>query len=182
MSVVLLILALLLFAGAIVLLFVREVLAPAASFLGLTAVYFSGLLPLSPNMVITWLALTVIVMGVSYMQPAALMAQRRGVGYMLGGALAGMAVGVMAVSQSVSHEVSHAVLTVPLTVWYASLVAGALIGIFLSFLLYTRSPGGRDVGMSSGRFFTYVAAKGFPLAIAMIQPGLVLMLWLLTRG
>lgn len=165
----LMILALLLFAGALILLFVREVLAPAASLLGLTAVYFSRMLPLSPNMLITWLALTVIVMGVSFMQPAALMAQKRGVGYMLGGALAGMAVGLIAVSQAVS-----------LTVWYASMIVGVLAGIFFGFFLYTRTPDGRDVGLSSGHFFTYLAAKGFPLAIAVIQPGLVLMLMLVT--
>lgn len=165
----LMILALLLFAGALILLFVREVLAPAASLLGLTAVYFSRMLPLSPNMLITWLALTVIVMGVSFMQPAALMAQKRGVGYMLGGALAGMAVGLIAVSQAVS-----------LTVWYASMIVGVLAGIFFGFFLYTRTPDGRDVGLSSGHFFTYLAAKGFPLAITVIQPGLVLMLMLVT--
>lgn len=169
MPMTLMILALLLFAGALILLFVREVLAPAASLLGLTAVYFSRMLPLSPNMLITWLALTVIVMGVSFMQPAALMAQKRGVGYMLGGALAGMAVGLIAVSQAVS-----------LTVWYASMIVGVLAGIFFGFFLYTRTPDGRDVGLSSGHFFTYLAAKGFPLAITVIQPGLVLMLMLVT--
>lgn len=173
MPMTLMILALLLFAGALILLFVREVLAPAASLLGLTAVYFSRMLPLSPNMLITWLALTVIVMGVSFMQPAALMAQKRGVGYMLGGALAGMAVGLIAVSQAVSQAVS-------LTVWYASMIVGVLAGIFFGFFLYTRTPDGRDVGLSSGHFFTYLAAKGFPLAITVIQPGLVLMLMLVT--
>lgn len=165
----LMILALLLFAGAAILLFEREVLAPAASLLGLAAVYFSRMLPLTPNMLITWLALTVIVMGVSLMQPAALMAQKRGVGYMLGGALAGMAVGLIAVSQAVS-----------LTLWYASMIVGVLAGIFFGFFLYTRTPEGRDVSLSSGHFFTYLAAKGFPLAIAVIQPGLVLMLMLVT--
>lgn len=162
------ILGLVCFIGAIWLLFTREVLAPAASLLGLVAIYFSHLLPLMPNMVITWLALTVIVMGVSFMQPPALMAQNRGMGYMLGGAVAGMAVGLVAIASVYS-----------LTLQYACMILGVMAGIFFAFLLFSRTPGGRDVSLASGHFFTYLTAKGFPLAITIIQPGIVLMLKLI---
>jgi len=169
MSVFLIILAIICFAGALVLLFRREVIAPAASLAGLTAVYFSDVLPLAGNMLITWVALTVIVIGVSVMQPVALMQQRRGVGYMLGGALTGMAVGLMAVSSSYS-----------LTLQYACMIIGVLAGIFFGFFMFTRTPRGRDVSLASGYFFTYLSAKGFPVALTVIQPGVALMLRLAT--
>ncbi len=170
MSLTLLILGIICFAGALWLLFALEVLAPAASLLGLVAVYFSHMLPLAPNMVVTWLALTVIVMGVSYLQPRAIMAQNRGMGYMLGGAIAGMAIGLISVSTSGS-----------LTAQYACMIVGVLAGIFFGFFLFSRTPQGQAVSLSSGNFFNYLAAKGFPLALTVIQPGIALMLSLLLK-
>ena len=151
-SLILMTIGIICFAAALWLVFSREVLAPAASLLGLTAVYFSHMLPLAPNMVITWLAITVIVMGVCFMQPAAVMSQRRGVGYMLGGALTGMFIGLIAVQTADS-----------LTAQYAAMIVGVLAGTFFGFFLFTRTPQGKAVNMASGHFFNYLAAKGFPL-------------------
>lgn len=170
MSVALMIIGIICFAGALWLLFSREVLAPATSLLGLVSVYFSYRLPLAPNMVITWVALTVIVMGVSFMQPAAVMAQKRGMGYMTIGAIAGMAVGLISVSATTS-----------LTAQYACMIVGVLAGIFFGFMLFSRTPDAAAVRFPSSRFFSYLAAKGFPLAITIIQPGIVIMLSMLPQ-
>lgn len=167
MNVILLILGIICFCAAGWLLFKREILAPAASLAGLACVYFTHVVPLASNMVLTWLALTVIVMGVSAMQNPALMQQTRGMGYMTAGAVVGMFVGLVAVSATTS-----------LTAQYAAMIVGILSGIFFGFFLFTRTPDGKDVSLSSGHFFSYLAAKGFPLALTVIQPGVVIMLWL----
>ena len=168
-QIILLIVGILLFLTGLWALFKNEVLAPLGGYAGLVALYFSHALPLASNMVITWLALTVIVVGISKMQPAAVMAQTRGVGYMLVGAVVGMLVGLIAVSSTDS-----------LTTLYACMIVGVLAGIFFGFMLFTRTPQGANVGLSSGRFFSYLAAKGVPVAAAVIQLGVALLLWLVT--
>lgn len=168
MSVVSVILAILLFAVSLVLLFVRETLAPVAALLGLVCFWISATLPLNLNIVITWLCLTVIVTGVSLMQPPAVMAQRRGMGYITVGALTGMAVGLLGFS------------VVPrIGAIYAIMVLSVAVGIFLGYYLFTRTPEGKAVGMNTGRFFSYLLAKGFPAAIAVMQLGIALLLWML---
>ena len=67
---------------------------------GFGSVYPSGQLPMNVNMLVTWLCLTLVVTGVSALQPMAVMSQTRGMGYMSLGALAGMIVGMMAYSLS----------------------------------------------------------------------------------
>lgn len=169
MAVILMILSIICFVGSLVLLFYKEAVAPAVALLGLVAMYFSHKLPLAPNMVITWVAITVIILGVTSMQSRALMAQTRGMGYMLTGAIAGMAVGLIAVPAAES-----------LTFLYACMILGIVAGIFFAFMLFSRTPQGRDVNLASGNFFTYLAAKGFPLALTVIQAGVCILLALVS--
>ena len=98
MSVILVILAVILLALAYVLLFEREAVAPVSAFLGMACCYAASCLPLNANILLTWLCLTVIVTGVSLMQPRAVMQQRRGMGYITVGSLAGLAVGLLGFS------------------------------------------------------------------------------------
>ena len=49
-------------------------------------------------------------------------------------------------------------------------------GVFLGFLLYTRTPQGAPVNLLSGNFFSYLLAKGFPAAITVMQLGVVLVI------
>lgn len=167
MSVILAILAVLLMAGAFILLFKKEMLGPVAAFLAMSAVYFSGLLPMNANMLITWLCLTLIVTGVSAMQSPAVMAQTRGMGYITIGAIAGMVVGLLGFS------VSETLGTV-----YAMMSIGVLAGCFFGYFLFTRTPNGRQLSYSRSRFFAYLLAKGFPVAISVMQLGVISILWI----
>lgn len=168
MSVVLLVIALVLGAVAFWLLWAREVVAPVAAFLGLVTLFFSDLLPLNVNIIITWLALTLVTVGVSVMQPPAVMSQRRGVGYMTVGALAGMVLGLPGMTMIVDS----------LNAVYALMVVGVIIGVFLGYFLYTRTPRGRQLRATRSRFVSYMLAKGAPVAIVVMQLGVVLILWL----
>lgn len=168
--IILVVVGILFFAGGLWLLFKRPVVAPVGSLAGLSCIYFSRALPLAPNMVMTWLALTLIVMLISLMQPQAVMQQRRGTGYMLAGALAGMMVGLISLGSTTS-----------LTAQYACMIVGIVAGIFFGFMLFACTPQGVNVGMGSGKFFNYLAAKGFPVAITVIQPGVAILLWLVTH-
>lgn len=170
MTVLLIILAALLYAAAGVLLFKKELLGPVASFLGLGCVYAAGVLPMNMNMLVTWLCLTLVVTGVSAMQPPALMAQTRGMGYITLGSLAGMAVGLLGYTFTAKPGAIYAIMCL-----------GVVVGIFFAYFLFTRTPRGAELGLSRARFVSYLLAKGFPVAIAVMMLGMVLILWIFTR-
>ena len=86
-------------------------------------------------------------------------------GYIVTGALAGLALSLLATSFSSS-----------VSILYTVMVISVIIGIFLGFLLYTRTPEGRPVQPGSGNFLRYLLAKGFPTAITVMQAGGVLVL------
>lgn len=170
MTILFIILAVLLYAVCGVLLYKKEALGPVASFLALASVYASGALPVNMNMLLTWLCLTLVVTGVSAMQPQAVMAQTRGMGYMCLGALAGMAVGLLGYS-----------LTAMPGAIYAMMCLGVVAGTFFGYFLFTRTPLGAGLRDSRSRFVSYLLAKGFPVAIAVMMLGMVLVLWTFTR-
>ena len=167
MSMLFVILAVLLFGVSVLLLFRREMLGPVAAFLAFGPVYLSGQLPMNVNMLVTWLCLTLVVTGVSALQPMAVMSQTRGMGYMSLGALAGMIVGMMA--YSLSHSLGFV---------YSMMCLGVLAGVFLGYLLFTRTPKGMELSMSRSRFFSYLLAKGFPVAVSAMMLGVVAILYL----
>lgn len=109
--------------------------------------------------------MTVVVMLATMMQPVAVRRQSRGMGYMIGGAFAGLAVGLLGFTVSSS-----------LSLLYGMMIVGVAAGIFLGFLLYTKTPEGSPVGITSGFFFKYLLAKGFPTAITVMQIGVVLVI------
>lgn len=170
MSVVLMIIGILLCLGSLLLLFSREALSPVAAFLGLVCFYFTDFLPLNLNIIITWLCLTVVVTGVSLMQPQAVMSQHRGMGYITIGGIAGMAIGLLGFS-----------MTRMLSAVYAIMIVAIVAGIFFGYFMFTRTPAGRAVNLRSGRFFSYLLAKGFPAVIAISQIGIIVILSLLPH-
>lgn len=58
---------------------------------------------------------------------------------------------------------------------------GVVVGIFFAYFLFTRTPHGAELGVSRSRFVSYLLAKGFPVAIAVMMLGMVLILWIFTR-
>lgn len=104
-------------------------------------------------------------MTATLLQPLPLRRSSKGMGYIIVGAIAGMAVGLLGFSYA--SQVS---------VLYGIMIAATLAGIFFGFLLYTKTPEGRPVGIGTGNFFKYLLAKGFPTAITVMQIGVVLVL------
>lgn len=167
MAILLIIIAILLYCVSAFLLFRKEILGPIAAFLAMGAVYLSGLLPMNLNMIITWLCLTLVVSGVSAIQPPALMAQRRGMGYIFIGSIVGLAVGLMGYT-----------FTASISAIYVIMVLAVVVGIFFGYLLFARTPQGEQLRATRNRFFSYLLAKGFPVAIAVSMLGVPLILWM----
>lgn len=162
-----------LWVASIWLLFRREMVSPALSFLALFILSLApgepgrALLPINSTIITAWLCMALVVTMASWMQPDAIKAQHRGIGYMTVGALAGLAVGLLGFSFSVN-----------MSMLYASMIVGVCIGLFLGYLLFTRTPDGQQLASGNKRFFGYLLAKGFPVAITVMMPGVVLILLL----
>ena len=169
----LLVVSIIFWAGAIALLPSRPLYAPAFSYLGLLALSFcetDGIawLPINSNMLISWICITVVVMMATMLQPAAIRSQRRGMAYIIGGAIVGLAIGIL------GFTISGAI-----GMLYAIMIVATAAGIFFGFLLYSRTPDGAALSISSPNFFRYLLAKGFPTAVTIMQIGLVfvLLIW-----
>lgn len=175
MSIFLLIAAIILWLAAIAMLPGRPLLGPAMSYLGLLCLSLcssDGIswLPINSNMLISWLAITLVVMVATMLQPAPIRAQARGMMYIIAGGVVGLAIGLL--GYTVTSSVSAL---------YGIMIIATAVGIFFGFLLYTRTPDGRQVGVMSRNFFRYLLAKGFPTAVTLMQIGLVLVLLIYTR-
>lgn len=170
MSIFLIIVSCVLWLSAIALLWGRQIAAPIASFLGLLCISFARsngypLLPVNGTILTGWLCMSLVVMFIVMLQPGIVRAQTRGMGYMVGGALTGLAVGLLAFTFRPG-----------ISLYYGIMIVSVIIGIFIGFLMYTRTPGGRPVAPGTGNFFRYLLAKGFPTAITVMQLGVVLVL------
>ncbi len=176
MAIFLLILSCVVWLLAMASLFRRPVVGPLLSYVGLWLLslartrgsYGEGsypLLPINNTILLVWACMTLVVMIATIMQPNSIKDHNRGMGYMLGGAIAGLAVGLLAYTFSAS-----------LSVLYASMIIGVAAGVFFGFLLFTNTPEGAPVSLRSGRFFNYLLAKGFPVAITVMLPGVACVL------
>ncbi len=170
MTVTLIIIAVLLWLGALALLPGRGAIAPLLSFLALFLLSFARsdgypLLPINGTILTAWLSMTLVVMVAAFLQPEAVRRQTRGMGYIIGGAVTGMVVGLLGFT-----------FTSAASILYTVMILATVVGIFFGFLLYTRTPDGAPVALGSGNFFRYLLAKGFPTAITVMQIGVVLVL------
>jgi hypothetical protein len=171
MTVTVIIISCILFAASLALLPLRMLAAPACAFMGLMTLSFAKsadgypLVPVNGTILIGWLCMTVVVTTATLLQPVAVRNTRRGMGYIIVGALAGMSVGIL--GYTVASQVS---------MLYGIMIAATVSGTFLGFLLYTNTPEGRAINVASGNFFRYLLAKGFPTAITVMQIGVALVL------
>lgn len=166
MMIFLIILSCLIWLAAFLLLPKRILIAPGLSYCALVILSFAKkngfpIMPLSNGMLLSWLVITFVVMMIVLLQNPAVRQQSRGVGYMTIGGIAGMAVGLLGFTFSTN-----------LNLLYALMIAGSIAGIFFGFLLFTNTPDGRDVALSTGRFFKYLLAKGFPILVTVAQFGI----------
>ncbi len=165
MAVFIIILSILLWLAALAALLRRQIAAPALGYLGLLCLSFAKdgnlpLLPISPSILWGWLAMTAVVTMAVLLQPSAVRDGTEGTGYMTGGALTGLAVGLLGFSA-----------TPDLGMLYGIMVVAVAAGV-----LFSRTPRGAGFGPSSGHFFNYLLAKGFPTAITVMQIGVALVL------
>lgn len=171
MSVVLIIIGVLLFAGAIGLLFKQQMLSPIVSWAGLTCIWLSETLPLNSTIIVGWMGMALLVMAATWLQSEPIRQQTRGVGYMSIGGITGMVVGLLGYSFAQS-----------LSLLYGIMITSTAIGICLGYFLFTNTPSGEKVNVKSGHFFKYLTAKGFPVAITIMQIGIVLVLLLAIKN
>ena len=171
MSIFLIILSILLWMGSLWLLISpRQMLAPAASFLALFLLSLARqdsiqLLPINYVILIGWLVMTLVVMTATMLQAPALQAQTRGTPYITVGGVVGMVVGLLGFTVTANESLL-----------YSIMILATATGTFLGFLMFTNTPKGTDVGISSGRFFKYLLAKGFPAAITIMMMGVAALL------
>lgn len=176
MTVFLIILCILLWAGSIFCLYGRQTVAPALSFLALlllSLVSENGfpLLPINATILTGWLCMTLVVTFATPMQAEAVRRQTRGMTFIIGGGITGLALGLLGFSVSSG-----------LPLRYAVMVLAVAAGIMFGFLLYTNTPGGRPVRPGSGNFFRYLLAKGFPTAITLMMAGVALVLLIAVKN
>ena len=169
METALLILSIICFAGAVALIFVREMLAPVAAFLGLLFMWLSNSLPLNSTIIIMWLCMSAIVTCVPMLQDSFTRTRRDGLGYMTAGAFTGLAVGLLGITFADTPSML-----------YGIMIVGTAAGTFFGYMLYTNTPKGRTMNPVARRSFGYLLAKGFPIAITAMEIGVVLVLLLLV--
>ncbi|MDE7160926.1 MAG: hypothetical protein K2O24_08825 [Muribaculaceae bacterium] len=172
MAVFLIILGILVWIASIVCLWRRTILSPGLSFVALLLVSFARrdgyqLLPINGTILIGWLCMAVVVTLLTMMQPRELTASARGTSYMAVGSLTGIAVGLLA-----------STFTASLSMIYSSMIVGVAAGVFFGYILYTNTPDGRGLRIGEGRFMPVLLAKGFPVAITVMQIGVALVLLL----
>lgn len=174
MSVVLIILSCLLWVGAFAAFPRRILLSPALSFCALLLLSFARIhgvpaVPVANSMTLSWLCITLVVMMVILLQNPAIRIQSRGTGYILFGAVAGMAAGLAVYTVSASTNLL-----------YAMMLGGTAIGIILGLLIFSNTPAGRAIAPSTGHFWQYLLAKGFPALITVAQIGIALVILIAT--
>lgn len=170
MNVFLIILSCLLWAGSIYCLYGRQTAAPALSYLALVAISFMTgdgfpLFPVNNTILVGWLCITLVVMFTTILQSEPMKRQTKGMTFMIAGGIVGLAVGLLSFTFATS-----------LAMRYSCMALGVIIGTALGFLLYALTPDGRPLGSGSRNFFNYLLAKGFPTAITLMMPGLVLVM------
>ncbi len=170
MYIFLIILSCLLWTASLYCLCNRQLLAPALSYLAMLSISFAEkngwqLLPVNNTMLLSWLCMTLVIMFIVMLEPEPVRRQTKGTGYITVGAIAGMVVGLLGFT--FSSQIS---------LLYGIMALCTIAGIYLGFLMYTRTPEGAPVAPGSGRFMKYLLAKGFPAAITVIQGGVVLVL------
>lgn len=178
MSVFLLVASIIMWVAAFATLPSRPLYSPAFSYLGLLGISFcesNGIpwVPVSNGMLLSWLCITLVVMLATMLQPEVIRRQLRGMAYIIGGSIVGLAIGLLGFSVSAN-----------INMLYGIMIIAVAVGIFFGFLLYSNTPSGRalNVSLSSGEFFRYLTAKGFPTAVTVMQLGLVFVLLIATRG
>lgn len=166
MMIFIIIVSCLLWIGAILCLPRRILLSPALSYCAMLLMSFAKkdgypIMPLSNQLIISWLCITLVVMLIIILQNPAIRQQSRGIWHLTIGGITGLAVGLIAFTMTSS-----------LNLLYGIMLLTTAIGICFGMLIFTNAPSGRAVAPESGNFFKYLLAKGFPVLITLAQIGI----------
>lgn len=153
------ILCYILLAVAAVLCFISAPYAAVTAFMAMCASALVSGIDIGISTYIFWGVAMIIVLSLNFILPAEVSASRRGLPYISGASLAGTILGLAMAS-------------------HAAIICGAVLGAALGGIAYGLTPRGRMLDFPSGRFFNYLCAKGFPVAIAMSCAGITAA-WLL---
>lgn len=154
MNTFLIIIACLALAASIVGIFASARWAAPAAFAGLALAGLSEYVDFRAGTYIFWFIATMIVVAISFMLPVQVVKSRVGTGYLAGAALAGTLTG--------------------LCIGHAGVIIGAVAGAFLGALAWSRTPSGRNVGLTSRKGVNYLCAKAFPIVITVCMVGTVI--------
>lgn len=150
-----LVFAMILMAISLVMMFVPRTPACIVGYMAMWAARLSGYTPFSDTTMLFWGAAVLIVAINRFLLPAFVRNSSLGLGYIAGAAIAGMAVG--------------------LTLYRpATIIGGAIIGVFLGAIAFTRTSKGKVLEFPTMKFFNYLGAKGIPAVIAASMAGLIL--------
>lgn len=155
---------------AIWLLYYRALFAPALSFIGIATMglAYKGyypIFPIGPAMLISWALIDAGIMFVTSLQPIYIIDERRGMWQIIVGAVAGMALGLLGVN--INYNIN---------LHYTLMIVGTAVGTFLGYLYFYLTPKGKEVIENKKEFFEYFLGKGFPVALTIMQIGLILVL------
>lgn len=114
------------------------------------------------SLMMSWGIIVIVLLLIDFIQPQAIAKATNGTVFLTVGALAGTSVGLIAMSQ-------------------LGVVGGAVAGVFLGGLAYSRGASGRSLAFPSVRFFQYLCAKGFPIAVTVSLIGVCTLLWIVRN-
>lgn len=112
---------------------------------GLALVFAAAPATVELTTLLFWAVTAALALALNVMLPPAVAKNRRGIGYIAGGALAGIFVGYL-----ISRQ------------W---MVLGAVLGAALGGIAYSFTPMGRELQFPSSRFIQYLCAKGLPAVV-----------------
>lgn len=161
---------------SIVILFRDRMVASAVSYIALLILSLAQkngypIVPLNATILICWLCMTLIITTATWLQPPSIRHSPIGIGYITGGALTGMVIGLLGNS-----------FTYDITILYGIMIIATAIGTFFGYLLFVNTPKGRNYSFSSGIFFRYLLAQGFPVAITIMMIGTALVLFMAVNN
>lgn len=170
MAIFLIIISIIAWCASLVLLFKNRLVAPVVSYIGLLLLSLAKmegmqLVPINGTILVSWLCMTLIVMAATVLQSADERNDNRGIGYLLGGALTGMMVGLLAFTMQAT-----------ISMLFGIMVIATACGVFFGYLLFASTPSGKPFSLAGGKFYTSLLAKGFPVAITVMQIGVALVI------
>lgn len=155
------IIACLLFTGALLLLFFSRRYAALLAFLGMLLLKIADVVPFASDQLWFCGAAAMIVQGLEVLLPGRIIRMRLGVGYMTVASIAGLLIGLL-----ISPNV---------------MLIGGIVGLIAGGMAFSFTPQGRTLEFPSRRFVSYLCAKGFTLIITLSIIAESLMLLYFTR-